>query len=219
MSRHKPLFVLLLATITIILAYGSPRIKYQGTGILENITLPAAAGDWNGEDVRQEMNLGQDRYFYIHGVKTKKYTNAKGDVVYFTVMEAGNFHHPRTCFSSSGYEGADMADTALETSGGNFQVSTLFFKKKGEELIVMYWICLNKERVDWTRQKIKEFWYSLVGGGKAGLCMRLDIPASQDNFRPALSAAQNFIKTISASIPSETAQYLFGKNRAIPIVK
>jgi EpsI family protein len=209
--QQKPLIIVFLLIIAIVLAYGSPRPKYQSTNILKTITLPGKLGFWSGEDVKQQVNFGQKQYFFIDDIKTKKYVNAQGMTVYFTVLDAGNFHHPRVCFSGAGYTALDLPDTDFETPNGNFQAPTLFFKKKGEDTLVIYWLCINKQRVDWAGQKLKEFWFSLWGKKRTGFTIRLDIPITEENIKPAIISARNLVKTLSRAMPKDQAEYIFGK--------
>ncbi len=210
-DKQKPLLISILLVIAIVLAYGTPRPKYQGTVILKTITLPDKMGDWSGEDVEQKLNLGQDKYFFIDEIKTKKYVNSQGMTIYFTLLDAGNFHHPRLCFSGAGYTPEDLPDTHFEISYAKFQAPTIFFKKTGEDTLVIYWLCINKQRVDWAGQKLKEFWFSLWGKKRTGFTVRLDIPINEQNIKPALVFAQDLVKTLSSSMPRAQAEYIFGK--------
>ena len=209
--QQKPLVVISLLIITMALAYGLPRPKYQSTDILKTITLPDRAGNWRGEDIKQQLNLGQAQYFYIDDIKTKKYVNAQGITIYFTLLDAGNFHHPKLCFSGAGYTPEDLPDTVFDSSNARFPAPTIFFKKKGEDTLVMYWLCINQQRVDWAGQKLKEFWFTLWGKKKTGFTIRLDIPVSEDNIKPAVMAAQDLVKTLSRNLPKSEAEYIFGK--------
>ena len=202
---------MIMLVIAIALAYGTPRPKYQSTDIIKTIILPNKAGIWNGEDVKQKVNLGQDQYFFIDDIKTKKYVNSKGITIYFTLLDAGNFHHPRLCFTGAGYTPEDMPDTIFKTSKAKFQAPTLYFKKKGEDTLVIYWLCINKQRVNWEGQKIKELWFSLWGRKKTGFTVRLDIPVSQEKIKSALIAAQDRVKSLDQNIPKDQADYIFGK--------
>ena len=209
--QQRPLLLIFLLIITIVMAYGTPRPKYQSTDILQTITLPDKIGNWSGEDVKQQVNLGQQQYFFIDDIKTKKYVNAQGMTIYLTLLDAGNFHHPKVCFSGAGYTAQDLPDTYFETSNATFLAPTLFFKKTGQDTLVIYWLCINQRRVDWTGQKLKELWFSLWGKKRTGFTVRLDIPVTEDNIKPALIYAQDLIKTLSQSLPKTQADYIFGR--------
>jgi EpsI family protein len=210
-QRKKPLIIVFLLVIAFCLAYGSPRPKYQSTDILKTIILPDKMGFWRGEDVKQQVNLGQNQYFFIDDIKTKKYVNNQGMTIYFTLLDAGNFHHPRICFNSAGYTAQDLPDTNFETPNAKFQSPTLFFKKKNEDVLVIYWLCINKQRVDWTGQKLKEFWFSLRGIKRTGFTVRLDIPVTEENIKPAIISAQDLVKNLSRTMPKTQADYIFGE--------
>lgn len=209
--QQKPLLIIIFLVAALAFAYGTPRPKYQSTEILKTITLPDKIGQWKGEDVKQQVNLGQNQYFFIDDIKTKKYVNTEGMTIYFTLLDAGNFHHPRLCFSGAGYTPQDLPDTYFETYNAKFSAPTLFFKKTGQDTLVVYWLCINGERMDWTGQKFKEFWFTLWGKKKTGFTVRLDIPVTEQNIKPALIYAQDLVKTLSRGMPREKAEYIFGK--------
>jgi len=83
---------------------------------------------------------------------------------------------------------------------------------KGQEnTVLMYWLCLDKQISSWTGQKVKEFWTSLVGKKKAGLMVRLDIPASPQAPEQSVKMAKQFLADLYTSLDTSQADYIFGK--------
>src|SRR5262245_41178965 len=112
-SLKKALLPLILLMLTIVASYGTIRQKDHGINVLKKISFPPTAGAWIGSDVKQKLNLGQGQLAYIGEYQMKKYVNQEtGAVVFVTIMSVGNFHHPKLCFSGSGYVPEDLPDTS-----------------------------------------------------------------------------------------------------------
>jgi EpsI family protein len=171
------------------------------------------AGDWKGEEVKQQLNLGKGLYAYLGDYQMMRYTNSTGSRVFITLLDAGNFHHPKLCFSGSGYEPKELPDTMIETNNAKFAVPTIFFKKPHEHTLVMYWMSVNKQRVNWTEQKAKEFFYSLIGKKKTGLITRVDILTPESKIKTAVETAQSLLKALEENMGPEQAEYIFGKSQ------
>lgn len=205
----RPLIAITLIIVTMAASFAIPRPKYVPTNILKEVTLPLSAGTWTGQDVDQKLNLGEGLLSYIGDILMRKYVNDKGEVVYLIVMDAGNFHHPKLCFSGSGYNPKDMPDTNLD-NGGNFNAPTVFFEKKQADTLVLYWLCIDKQRVNWSQQKSKEFFYSLIGKKRTGVIVRLDIPGPESRIKSSLAAAKDFVKTMRGQMSAHDAAFIFG---------
>ena len=208
---QKSIIIIAALLLSLLLAYGSPRDAYQSTGILKTIVLPDTIGQWKGEDVKQDLNLGQNQYFFIGDIKTKKYINPKGFIIFLTLLDEDNFHNPKNCFTGAGYTPQDLPDTDLESPQAQFKAATIFFKKPDGDILLIYWLCIDQHRINWTAQKLKEFWFTLSGKKKTGFTIRLDIPTTETNIKSAQSYAQDLVKHLSHALPKEKAEYIFGK--------
>lgn len=199
----------ILIVAVIFISYGTPRdTRHQPSNVLKKINLPLLAGDWQGEDVDEKLNLGEGYYAYIADMKTLKYVNPKGERIFFTLMDAGNFHHPRLCFQGAGYEPEDLPDTHL---GANIHAPTIYFKKKNASTLLFYWMATDKKIVNWAEQKAKDFWNSIIGKKRVGLIARLDIYTPPSKIPAATDAAKDLIANIRAVMPADQAEYIFGK--------
>jgi hypothetical protein len=99
----------------------------------------------------------------------------------------------------------------MTTPEGKFKAKTLLALKGDAGYVLVYWMVIDKRQVDWTQQKIKQFWSSLLNKEKEGLMMRMDIPVSADNTeKAAVRLAQRFIADISDKMSDEDLGYVFG---------
>ncbi len=195
------------------ISFGLPKSKYKSPNILLQLKIPFYADGWYGKNVSDKLNLRDERYNFISEIFARLYMNKYNESLVFLILDAGNFHNPKACFGSSGYHARDLADTEFNTGKHRFKARTIYFQKGEEGFIVIYWICIDKKRVDWTRQKLLQLWYSLFNKEKVGLMVRLDMPVNFRNFNSSVKNAQDFITDISSEIPAEQAEYIFGKQR------
>lgn len=202
--------VVLLATILI--CFALPKPKYQSPDIIGTLDIPTSMRDWRSKNMAQELNLKQDdRYAFISEVFARLYGNRYGESLLFLVLDAGNFHHPKVCFGSSGFKIQELDDTEFSAGDRTFKAKTLLARKGPGGFVVIYWMVINKQRVGWTEQKFQQLWYQLFNKEKIGVMGRLDIPVEGDNTQPAINLAQEFIRDLSRSLPEDDAEYMFGK--------
>ena len=205
------LFILLLITLTLFLSYGIPRTRYQSPDFLSKLTIPSSINSWNSRDVSADFKANDQRYFFIRKIFARRYANDMGENILFLILDAGNFHHPKACFESSGYTVKPLADLPLESGAHKFKAHVLHMQKGYESVLVIYWMCIDKKPVGWIQQKFIQFFYSMAGKQKIGLMGRLEIPVPTGNIENALDIAHHFIRQTGPGIPPEQADYLFGK--------
>ena len=200
-----------LVAATGFFCYAFPRTQYKSPDALSKIRIPDHFGYWQSRDVTRKLNLNDVRYNFMNGVTAREFANDLGEHFLFLVLDAGNFHHPRVCFSGSGYDIKQLKDIEAETPERRLKAKALFMDKGRESLLVVYWITINQKPVDWTTQKIDELYYSLFNKEKIGLMGRLDIPTSKESLAQAIGTAEGFLKALSRNMAPEDADYLFGK--------
>jgi len=210
-TRLYTTIILLLATIVVCFALPKPR--YESPDIIGALDIPESTRDWRSKDMAKTLNLQQDdRYAFVSDVFARQYGTRYGESLLFLVLDAGNFHHPKVCFGSSGFKISDLEDTPLTTTKGRtFKAKTLFAKKGAGGTVIIYWMVINKEQVSWTEQKFQQLWYQLFNKEKIGVMGRVDIPIEGDNTQLAVNLAQKFIRDISRVIPEDDAGYMFGE--------
>ena len=203
---------ILLLLATILICFALPKPHYESPDIIGTLDIPHAMRDWRSKDMAKELNLKQDdRYAFISDVFARLYGNRYGESLLFLVLDAGNFHHPKVCFGSSGFKMRDLDDTEFSIGDRTFKAKTLLARKGSGGFVVIYWMVINKQRVGWTEQKFQQLWYQLFNKEKIGVMGRLDIPVEGDNIQLAIDLARKFIRDLSRGIPEDAAEYMFGK--------
>lgn len=211
MNSKKLIIVSVLLVIAIIASFTVPKTKYKSISIIPSLKIPLELKDWNGKDISQDFNTKDKRYDFISEVFAHAYRSDIGENILLLILDAGNFHNPKVCMGGAGYSAKDMPDTEFKTTRGTFKASTVFFEKKDEGMLIIYWISINKKLTDWTGQKLLQLFYSMFNKEKVGLMIRLDIPTRKDHIRSSVSAAKDLVYKLSESIPRDQAEYLFGK--------
>lgn len=210
MKRQYILIFLLL--VTILVSFGLQKPKYVSPNILGKLDIPYSLIDWRSEDVSNAIKQqGDDRYNFISDIFARVYGTRAGKSLLFIILDAGNFHHPKVCFGSSGYKIEELEDTEFDIPLGTFKAKTILALKGDVGFVLVYWMVINGKEVNWTEQKIKQFWFSLLNKQKEGLMMRLDIPVTDGNPKDAISFGQSFIADISSEMSDEDQEYIFGK--------
>jgi len=207
----KCLIVTALLLATIAICFGLPKPRYQSPDILPTLDVPLRMKDWRGRDVSGEFNPKDARYNFISNIFARVYANYLDESLLLLILDAGNFHNPKVCFGSSGYKAVDLPDTEFKTSYSSFKANTVYFQKGDEGLLIIYWICINKKVVDWTRQKMIQLWYSMFNKEKVGLMVRFELRATKEKIPSAIRVAREFVAELDSALSKEQAEYIFGK--------
>lgn len=197
--------------ITMVIAFGIPKPQYESLNILSQLKIPASLPDWQSTEMASQLKgSGDERYRFISDIFARQYTNIYRESVLFIILDAGNFHHPRACFTNAGFQLHELEDIIFNTPQKKVVAKANLFDKNGEKLLVVYWLTINGKQVDWAKQKIEELWHSLINKKKTGLMVRLDIPVRQGNIDEALKLAQKFVSDLARDLPEQEQHYLFG---------
>ena len=164
-----------------------------------------------GKDTEQEYNLEEDKYNFISNVFDREYVNKDGKNLYWLILDAGNFHNPKVCSEGAGFKLRDLNNTNFSIFNRALTAHCLYVEKGTDSYLMIYWMCIDKNIVDWTGQKIKELWHSLINKKKTGLMIRLDVPCKEDGVESALILAKEFMSELHWTIPLEQLDYIFGK--------
>ncbi|MFH0985869.1 MAG: exosortase C-terminal domain/associated protein EpsI [Candidatus Omnitrophota bacterium] len=210
-KSYRYLLILACLVVTLALSYALPRTQYKSPDFLSKLTIPAEMSSWRSRDVSGAFQAGDKRYFFINKIFARQYANDLGETLLFLVLDAGNFHHPKVCFGSSGYTVKPLEDITLEAAGHPFKAHVLHMEKGRESVLVIYWMTIDKHPVGWIGQKFIQFFYSMAHKQKIGLMGRLEVPVPTGDVQNALGLAQHFIRQISPGLPADQADYLFGK--------
>lgn len=162
-------------------------------------------------DISDNVNLEENKYNFISDLFARVYQDENGRQLLLLILDAGNFHTPKGCFSSSGFLVKEMQDSVFKTQDKTFKANTLQVQNDDHDTILFYWLCIDKEIVGWIGQKIIELWSTVINKKKAGLMVRLEIPANGENVQNCRDFGQKFLQDLNKTLDLEQRQYLFGK--------
>ncbi len=205
--------VLLLIVITV--SYTVPQAKYIGTDFITGLEVPFKFHDWKGRDVSKALNIkaASTNFNFVNKALANEYINNSGQNLIFIILDAGNFHHPKVCFTGAGYKIKELTDTVFEHSGHSLTAHTLYTERGNESFLSFYWIVIDKNIAhQWIEQKIKQLFFSMLNKKRVGLMVRLDIPTKEDNIEDSLILAKQFISDLSQSLSQEDSGYILGSD-------
>jgi len=206
----KPYLVILLITIAIVYSFALPKKKYSGTDILSQLKIPYRLDTWQGADVEQGLDLEDKKYNFISQTIEREYINAAGKNLSLSIMNADNFHNPKVCSNAAGFKVKELNDVELKVANRTIRTNAIYAQSGDEGYLLIYWMCINKDIVDWTEQKIKQLWYSLFNENKIGLMIRLDVPTDEDNIDDAHILANDFITALCNTLNQDDLDYIIG---------
>ncbi|OQY97780.1 MAG: hypothetical protein B6D35_14195 [Candidatus Brocadia sp. UTAMX2] len=222
--RNKKVYITTaLLLFTIIFCFASPgantkKTKYVSQDILSRLEIPYEMNGWHGRVVAKEWDLEDEKYYQISQYIEREFISPQGENLFFYILNASNFHTPDSCAKGAGFKTKNLLDTDFHISipanaeDRTMKAHTFYTEKDGEGFLIIYWLCINKKMINWTEQKAKLLWFSLVNREAVGLMVRLDIPCKEDSINNSLKLAKEFITDFSQNIPLETATFIFGTN-------
>ncbi len=192
-------------------AYLIPVTPSSSPDVLSGLNVPQKFTHWDSRDISNQLNIKDERYKFQSRVIARQYANDLGENLLCLVVDGQNFHHPRNCYLSSGFNVRTLDPITMTTAGGHtFEARALFMSKESESTLVVYWVCLDKKIVDWTEQKFTQLYYALFSKNKVGIMGRLDISTTEDRLDQSIKLSQEFVRAVSKSMPDDQVDYLFG---------
>ncbi|MFO0795115.1 MAG: EpsI family protein [Candidatus Brocadiaceae bacterium] len=210
-KNYRVLIVNIILLSALIYSFGFSKPKYESANILSQLQIPYDIGEWRGEDTDQSWSVDDERFNFISGMLQRKYNKANDQSVFLTILDAGNFHNPKVCSNSSGYKVKELNDLNLILLNRNLKAHAIYADKENEGYLIIYWICINKDIVNWTEQKIKQLWFSLTNKKNAGLMIRFDVPCDENSIPDSLKLCEEFILNLSRTLSLDEAEYIIGK--------
>lgn len=211
--NKKGWITIAILLFTSIYCFALPKAgKYEGLNVLSQLEIPLKFNGWQGKDVEQEWNREDEAYNFISQTLDREYVNRDGKNLFLLILDAGNFHNPKVCSNSAGYKVTELNDLEFHVLNRNFRAYSLYIENDADGFLMIYWMCIDKNIVDWTGQKMKQLWFSLMNKKSAGLMIRLSIPTKEDGMVSALQLAKEFFADFGSAIPPEQAGYIFGNS-------
>jgi EpsI family protein len=209
MQKNKIFVVTILLLAAIAVCFCLPRPKYQGLNVLAKLNVPQVIGGWQGKDVA-DLNMEDGRYNFISKIFARTYTNKEGISLNLFILDAGNFHNPKICFTGAGFKISEAPDKNFTVAGKPLKSHSLIVEKDNEKYLLTYWITIDKKGVDWFEQKANQLFSSLLNRKKAALMCRIDLPFHKGEEAAALALTEHFINDLAAQTVPEDRDYIFG---------
>ncbi|GBE16484.1 hypothetical protein BMS3Abin15_00301 [bacterium BMS3Abin15] len=213
-NNRKAYIVIFLLITAIIIIHTVPQVQYTGTNFISKIKFPEKFAEWKGRDISDvlDINLEEAQFNFINDAVAYNYIDSHGNNLIFIVLDAGNFHNPKVCFTSSGYELKDLEDTDIPLIDRTIKAHTLLTEKNGKSTLSFYWIVIDKNIADdWIEQKFKQLYFSILNKNMIGLMVRLDIPLQGRKVEDAIALGKQFYYDLQQSIEPQHVDYLFGE--------
>ncbi|RJQ18392.1 MAG: EpsI family protein [Nitrospiraceae bacterium] len=214
MHIYKFYITIFLLSVGLI-SFFLPKAKYEGTGFISQLKVPHSTSEWSGQDVTEQLNLTPDSsvFNFISDALAYQYVNKQGDKVLFIILDAGNFHNPKVCYTSAGYKIEELDDTEFQLQNGTLRTHTLLTEKGNESFLTFYWISIDKDIAhQWIEQKLKQLYFSMFNKKRVGLMVRVDIPLSKNDMPKSVSIAKDFIRSMSYALDPTYASYILGRH-------
>jgi len=194
--------------------YFLPRAKYTGKAITAKVleSIPINSQKWQGKETKDIGNeLEGEVYSFISRIFVRQYvyTANPEQYVFLVVLDAGNFHYPKVCFKGAGFDSEELPPREINLQSSRIKVHLVLSKKKNEQLLSVYWICIDKKIVPtWAEQKLKQLYYSLFNRERVGLMIRVDVPLTK-NIEEAFDIAEEFLNDLYNVFPLDYRDYIF----------
>lgn len=211
--KTKTIIVFFLLASTLLLSYIIPETKYTGTKFISALKVPLVFSEWKGKDVTEtlDINYEESTYSFINDALAHQYTNTANKTLIFIILDAGNLHNPRSCFTSAGYNIKELDDTSFQVATHNFKAHTLFTQTDKNSFLSFYWVVIDKRIThEWIEHKFKQLFFSLFNAKRIGLMVRIDVPVTADNIDDAVIMVKKFIKDLDSSMPAGKSEYILG---------
>lgn len=215
MTKYRYWIVVVLLLITAAMCFLVPRAQYKrSTTLSELFQIPTEIHGWRGRDVSSalDINLEEARFGFISDALAYEYVNDFGKRLVFIILDAGNFHHPKNCFTSSGYKIKELPDTEFAIQDRDIKAHSLFTMRKDVSSLSLYWIVINKNIAhEWVEQKIKQLYFSMFKKQMVALMVRIDIPSREEDLKETMIMAKQFVSELEQSLQPNHREYVFGK--------
>lgn len=209
MKKYRLITILILILTMLYTVYFNKKQSIN-TKILDKITLPIDLETFQQHNNDNDLTTTDKTKLKETYFQSMAYKHQQGDILYLTLIDGTNFHHPKTCYKNSGYTIKDLNDNIFIIKNKEIRTYTLLLEKANEKVLMFYWIVLNKEIIDWNKQKVEKFLSSLQNKNTDSLFIRIDIPI-KNNIAESKKIAQEFITELSNQSDPNILSNIFGR--------
>ena len=225
MGKVKALIIIAIISISILASFGLPKIKYQSFDIIKHLEIPLLIGKWTGKELPNDekdakkwdfINKSKQYHYYkLYGPYLYNYysfSKRDGTQIYFSLLNAGNFHNPKNCYTGIGYKPRyEGKHNIIMGKNTLYQFDSYLMLKKNSDLLTTYWMCVDGKRVNWLELKLNELICSLTNKESINLLIRIDVPTNRSNTDNALAITKGFIRDLYRTLDKNKLVYIFGK--------
>ena len=212
MLARKCVILIIILSLTMIISFILPKTKYKSFDIIRYLDIPLQFNGWSGKPISNQYKQFEKAYNFISKSEQIHYVNRHGMSAYLSLLDAGNLHNPKTCYTSIGYQPQYLSVYNFNLENNKkLKLPAFLMQKKNNKFLTMYWICVNGKRVNWLTHKFNELLSTFLNKKRMNLMVRLDIPADPQNMDIALTVAKNFIQDLYSALDKHKAVYIFGE--------
>ncbi|MCF6151603.1 MAG: EpsI family protein [Candidatus Kuenenia stuttgartiensis] len=211
-NKLKPYIAAAILAVTIIWISVFPKPKYTAPDVLSRLSIPYKLNEWTGVDTEIKWNIEDDIYNFLSQAFDREYMSADNKNLFLLMLNGSNFHNPKICFRGAGFTTKELDNIRFQTLNSTFNARSLYAESGNEGFLIIYWMCVDGRVVNWTEQKLKELYYTLIDRNRASLMVRLDIPCKEGEIDNAVVMATKFVDNLSRSIKVDQSKYIFGGN-------
>lgn len=226
MGKSKSVIIIAIIFIPIAATFLLPKTRYQSFDIIEYLNIPLLIGNWLGEEMPNTDEELKKKFTFINKSKQfyfwKKHESGQyqyyhfskddGSEVYFTLLNAGNFHNPKSCYTGIGYKPRyEGKDNILLENKNVLQFDTYLMLKENNDLLTTYWMCVNGKKVNWLDLKLNEIICSITNRESINVLTRIDIYTNPADTSKALTTTKDFIRELYETLDKNKRVYIFGK--------
>ncbi|MBL8012725.1 MAG: exosortase-associated EpsI family protein, partial [Candidatus Omnitrophica bacterium] len=135
----RKFLMLLLVGLAMAAAFLPKKTRYEGLNVLSEIRIPSEMPGWTSVDISDQIDVNQDVYNFISDVFARIYQNPYGEQVLLLVLDAGNFHNPKVCYTSSGYSVKEKESVTLSVDQTKIKANMLDIHRPDRAIFLFYW--------------------------------------------------------------------------------
>lgn len=200
--------ILILSAWTVSIAV--PQPQYQSTDYLSHISIPHTMPHWISRDISGSLNIRDKRYAFMSKVIAREYRSDLGESLLLLIMDTSNFHNPQICFEGTGFTVNVLPSRDLGVGVGSIRPKLLMTQKGKESTLVVYWMTMDGQPIDWAQGKLKELLLNIFGKKRSGLMCRLDIACQPSSVDVCIDTASDFLDSINSHLNESDTKTVFG---------